>query len=218
MIILWGILYSIMKLHPHIDWYIGIDEAGRGPLAGPITLGFFAVTSHGIQEDSEVKKILLQVKDSKQLSEKQRQKMYSYMCKKISHNPHIKSTTVSISAQVIEQNGITFAIKEAISRGLLNLEISYQNTQVLLDGGLKAPQEYFQSTIVRGDQSEPLIAGASILAKVTRDHYMKRMHKKYPQYGFAQHKGYGTPQHYQAIRRHGICRLHRSSWIKTLPA
>ncbi|MCB9809017.1 ribonuclease HII [Candidatus Nomurabacteria bacterium] len=203
-----------MKPYPKIEWHIGIDEAGRGPLAGPVTLGFFAVTSAG-KKNPQIKQLLSGVRDSKKLTRARREELFHLTQKISAESPDIRMTTVSVSAKIIEQKGISRAIRGAIATGLRRFGFSPESCNVLLDGSLKAPAIYLhQETIIQGDDIEPLISAASILAKVTRDRYMVKMHKKYPQYGFAQHKGYGTRQHYAAIKRSGVCELHRVSWIQ----
>ena len=199
---------------PNIEWYVGIDEAGRGPLAGPVTLGFCAVTSHGLRNDDEIKKMLVQMRDSKQLSEKQRESLHALL-KKNASNPHIITTTVSITADKIEKKGIVWAISFAIAEGLRRLGLPPESAHILLDGGLRAPIKFSsQETIIKGDVTEPLISAASIVAKVTRDRHMTRMAKKFPHYGFAKHKGYGTKAHREAVKKYGACEIHRTSWIK----
>jgi ribonuclease HII len=114
---------------------------------------------------------------------------------------------------VIDRIGIQQAIKRALNRCLTKLGADPRNTLIVLDGGLYAPTVYMQRTIIRGDATIPVIAYASIVAKVTRDNYMKRMAKKYPQYGFERHVGYGTEAHIRAIKRYGITPLHRESFL-----
>ena len=199
------------KASDHSQILIGIDEAGRGPLAGPISVGVFSVKS------KDTLKLFKGVKDSKQLSEKQREEWFAII------RTHSKKGTVSYavsfsSAPVIDLKGLTKATRMAMGRCLKRLEkngFAPIDSRVLLDGSLYAPFKYLnQTTIIDGDAKEPIIALASICAKVLRDRKMRRFAKKYPGYGFEIHKGYGTKAHYRAIRKHGVSELHRKSFLK----
>jgi len=192
---------------------IGIDEAGSGPLAGPISVGAFAV------RDRDVLRKFKGVKDSKQLSEKQREEWFTTI--KLYRKAGSVYYAVSFSnAATIDSKGLTRATRMAMKRCLKKLEKSgfaSADSRILLDGSLYAPSVYSnQSTIIDGDAKEPIIALASICAKVLRDRKMKRLAKEYPRYGFEIHKGYGTKAHYRAIRQHGMSDLHRRSFLKGL--
>jgi ribonuclease HII len=103
----------------------------------------------------------------------------------------------------------------AISQGLNKIKLDPNKCQVLLDGSLKAPKEFInQKTIIKGDEKEKIIAWASILAKVSRDSIMTKYHKKFPQYGFQIHKGYGTDKHRTAISKYGLSEIHRKTFCK----
>jgi ribonuclease HII len=118
------------------------------------------------------------------------------------------------SAKTIDRIGIVPAVERALSSAFSRLESDPLSCEVLLDGGLKAPAPFVrQTTIIRGDDSEPIIGLASIAAKVERDARMRRLAKKYPGYGFEVHKGYGTKAHYAAIRRYGSVSEHRRSFL-----
>jgi ribonuclease HII len=183
---------------------IGIDEVGRGPLAGPLTVG--AVGASG---NIRVWRVLEGIKDSKQLTPQQREEWY----KKIKSESRFLISCVSLPPIFIDKRGMALSLRVAVERCLRRLSIEQSKCRILLDGGLRAPKIYTnQLTIIRGDESEPLIAAASIIAKVTRDRYMVRMHKKYPKYGFASHKGYGTRAHFAAIRKNGFSILHRKTF------
>jgi ribonuclease HII len=202
---------------------VGIDEAGRGPLAGPVAVGVFVVS------DPSILKIFKGVKDSKQLSEKQREEWFEKIKDEISKIKNRKQGgldweidyTVSFSSsKVIDRVGITKAVQIAMNRALNTLKkrgsIAY-SSKILLDGLLHAPEQYKdQKTIIHGDAIEPVISLASICAKVLRDRKMKRLIKKYPQYGFEIHKGYGTKSHYKAIKKYGVSDIHRRSYLKGL--
>ena len=186
-------------------FFIGIDEVGRGPLAGPVAVGVAVATPAVIKK-------FRSIKESKQLSRAQREKWYEKIREEGSG---IQFAVSFVSAPQIDKNGINPSIRTALSRGLKKLSPSQKHVRVLLDGGLKAPSEYQnQQTIIRGDAKETIIAIASIVAKVERDRRMMRMHKKYPQYGFDRHVGYGTRAHITAIKKHGLTLTHRKSFCK----
>ena len=201
-------------VHPFL---IGIDEAGRGPLAGPISVGVFSVN------DKSLLKRFKGVKDSKQLSEKQREEWFkrikeeSRVCRQSGNKSMIGYAVSFSSPKVIDERGLTYATKSALSRCLKKLEkggFANIDAKVLLDGSLYAPKRYrYQETIIDGDAKEPIIALASICAKVLRDRKMKRLAKKFPGYGFEVHKGYGTKTHYRTIKRHGLSLIHRRSFL-----
>ena len=157
------------------------------------------------------------VKDSKQLSEKQRESWFKVI--KIEREKGSIQFAVSFSSsETIDSKGLTWAIKAALKRCLNRLEkkdFASCKCLVLLDGSLYAPAHYAnQQTIIDGDAKEPVIALASICAKVLRDRKMKRLAKEFPHYGFEVHKGYGTKAHYKAIRKHGPSPVHRRSFLK----
>lgn len=185
-----------------IRYVIGVDEAGRGPLAGPITIGIVI---------AEVKKhpALKNIKDSKKLTPKKREKWFEI----IKNNFEYK--TASVGPNIIDKIGIQKATHLAVARALRKIirhSVSNINFFIMLDGKLKAPKKYNQESIIKGDEKIPVISAASIMAKVTRDRKMARLHKKYPQYSFDRHKGYGTKEHYKMLKTHGSCQIHRRSY------
>lgn len=182
----------------------GIDEVGRGPLAGPVSIGIV-----WIKKDIDLKNKYPLLNDSKKLSEKRREEIYE-LAKKDSD---IEYVVISSGADVIDQKGIEFAIRSAVERGCKKLP---EDTFVYLDGRLKAPEIFKQETVVGGDAKIPAISLASIMAKVERDRYMKKMAQDYPEYGFHKHKGYGTKAHQEAIAECGFCELHRRSFCGRL--
>ena len=155
-------------------------------------------------------------KDSKQLSAVQREEIFKEI--QVAQKAETLDFSVSlVSAKIIDENGIVFAIRRAIKNCLNKLNVPPHQTHVLLDGSLHAPDHFlFQETIIRGDQSEPIISLASIAAKVTRDRKMVQMAREYPAYGFEIHKGYGTLLHRQKIKKHGPSEVHRRSFLKNL--
>jgi ribonuclease HII len=190
------------------QFIIGIDEAGRGPLAGPVAVGVIKVPV-----GFNIKKHFPGVADSKKLSEKKREEIYALLLARE------KAGDVSFcvrfaSNTCIDEHGITRAVRHSIYKGVRTLAPSSKGVCILLDGLLHAPLEYKQKTIVRGDVTEPIISLASIAAKVERDRLMKKLAKKYPMYAFEVHKGYGTAKHRKAIKRFGLSKIHRRSFCK----
>jgi len=190
-----------------MQWIIGIDEAGRGPLAGPVTVGLVKIPANFDWE------LVLGVNDSKKISEKKREVIFENV-RELSKQGLIEYSVKSVSAKSIDAKGIALAIVRAIEAGLEDLKLNSADVAIKLDGSLKAPEQFTQETIIGGDGKEPVIGLASIMAKVTRDRYMLEQDKKYPQYGIAQHKGYGTKAHREAIVKHGLSPIHRQSYCR----
>ena len=192
-------------------YLIGIDEAGRGPLAGPVAVGAFAVRS------PEALKRFRGVRDSKQHTEKQREAWFAEI-KRATKDGHALYAVSYARAETIDRDGLTKAIYAAVNRALKRLESldpACREAEIRLDGLLRASDRYAdQRTIVGGDESERVIALASICAKVSRDRRMKRAAKEFPDYSFEVHKGYGTAAHYAAIRKHGLTPIHRRKFLK----
>jgi len=197
---------------------VGIDEVGRGPIAGPVAVGAFVFL------EENVKKIFRKVKESKQLSEKQREEWFDIIQaqKKLGG---VDFAVTFQSEKIIDTKGLSFAIRTALKKSLGEIIMRSDLTlgegptsplgKVLLDGGLKAPLEFTnQKTIIKGDEKEVVIALASICAKVTRDRKMRQYAKKFPEYGFDVHKGYGTRKHYEVIKKNGLTEIHRRSFLK----
>ncbi len=185
---------------------VGIDEVGRGPLAGPVSVGVVAAPWRFLKRP--------ELGDSTLLARAARARVYALarterLCGNLTY------TVVSISAAAIDRRGISWALRTAVARGLAKLDVP-ADALVLLDGGLTAPADYRQQrSIIRGDVLEPLISLASIVAKVERDRYMSGVAQhRYPEYDFASHKGYGTAAHIALIRAHGPSPLHRRSFLK----
>ena len=192
----------------YIRYIIGIDEVGRGPLAGPVAVCALAATPHKL-------KYFRSIKDSKQLSEAQREAWLKIM--KAHQGDELSFAVTMISPREIDLYGIAPAIRKALASSLKKLGINPAECEVRLDGGLKAPLAYVkQKTIIKGDEKESAIAMASIVAKVARDKLMVRQDKQYPGYGFTAHKGYGTRAHISAIRRLGLSAIHRKSFCKNI--
>lgn len=188
-------------------WVVGVDEAGRGPLAGPVAVGVVCV-----RQGFRVRSIP-GLNDSKQLTEYQREEAFA----RLLASPDVSYAVAMVSARVIDRDGIQHAIRRALARALAKLNVPPDDTLVLLDGALRAPDAYtHQKTIIRGDETEPVISAASIVAKVTRDRYMCNQHRQFPVYGFNAHKGYGTRVHRTAIMSHGLCPLHRRTFCRNI--
>lgn len=179
-----------------IRYIAGVDEAGRGPLAGP-------VVAAAVIFEPEV--LIDGVIDSKKLSEKKRETLF--------HQIYERALSVGIgivSHEVIDRINILQASLLAINKALDNLHIKPE--QLLVDGNFFRHEYYPVENIIKGDTLSHSIASASIVAKVTRDALMREWHEQFPQYGFAQHKGYGTKAHIEAIRTYGYSPIHRKSF------
>ncbi|NBH72445.1 ribonuclease HII [Clostridiaceae bacterium] len=176
----------------------GIDEAGRGPLAGPVVAG--AVI---LPKDCEI----LYLNDSKKLSEKRREELFLEIKQKAA------AWSVGIvDAAEIDRVNILQATYEAMRKAIAGLSLI---PDLLLNDAVLIPEvKTRQVKIIKGDAKSISIAAASIMAKVTRDHLMLEYDKTYPEYGFAKHKGYGTAAHIAAIREHGACPIHRKTFIR----
>lgn len=189
---------------------LGVDEAGRGPLAGPVAVGVVRVA-----EGFDVAKEFPGVADSKKLSEKKREKLFEMLKARVASGD-ARYVVEFETAATIDREGIVEAVRRALSRGVGALTSTslgtgapdYASIEVLLDGSLAAPSEYRQQTIIGGDDSIPLISLASIAAKVSRDRLMLTFAERYPLY-----KGYGTALHYAALEEFGPCAIHRRSFL-----
>mgnify|MGYP003864035693 CR=1 FL=1 len=196
-------------------WLIGIDEVGRGPLAGPFTLCALAVPY--VDHQKYFKKMCPHIRDSKKLSQEQRNE-WNTIVRAAAKKGNLHFVVVSLSAQVIDAQGIgtvaRLAVKRALDRLCTKLKTRRDLCDIRLDGSLFAPSEYpSQQTIIKGDEREPVISLASIVAKVHRDNYMKRLAKKYPAYGFEVHKGYGTAFHRNVLQKRSSTPAHRKSFL-----
>lgn len=184
-----------------INYICGIDEAGRGPLAGPVV-----VASVIMPRDSMIEG----VNDSKKVSEKKREKLYE----KIIENAISYSVGI-VDQKEIDRVNILNATKAGLTESIKGLEVKPE--MILVDAltGIDTCGIPYQS-IIKGDAKSYSIAAASIIAKVTRDRIMRQWHEVYPEYNFIQHKGYGTAAHIAAIKEYGLCPLHRLSFVKNI--
>lgn len=189
---------------------VGIDEAGRGPLAGPVAVGAVFLP-RGFN-----RRLIDGVRDSKQLTERAREEWFRLL-RSWRREGALAFSVALVGAQHIDRFGIVSAVRLGIRRTLARLPAQTEGARILLDGGLRAPSRFeIQETIIRGDESEPVIALASIAAKVTRDRFMRSLAEEYPHYGFETHKGYGTAAHYRAVQKLGRSPEHRSSFLRGL--
>lgn len=187
----------------------GLDEVGRGPLAGPVVA--CAVVLNG------VKPLIKNIKDSKQLSAKQREEAYKFLTK----HPAIRWGIGSVSEKVIDKINILEATKLAMQKAVKNLESKMLEARpptfrhldyLILDGNFSIPSEIPQKSIVKADEKVFSCSCASIIAKVTRDRLMLKYDKKYPIYNFASNKGYPTKYHRAMLNKYGRCGIHRNSF------
>ena len=177
----------------------GIDEAGRGPLAGPVVVGAVILPENSFIEG---------VNDSKKISEKKRERVYEEIIKEaISYGVGI------IDESKIDEINILQATKEGLTESIKELKIIPDIILVDALRGINTCNIPYKS-IIKGDATSYSIAAASIIAKVTRDRLMLKYDEMYPEYGFAKHKGYGTANHISAIKQYGLCPIHRRSFVK----
>ncbi len=189
----------------------GIDEAGRGPLAGPVVVACVVMPRDSMIEG---------VNDSKKVSEKKREKLYEEIIKEaIGYGVGI------ISQEEIDRINILNATKEGLTTAIKELEKDLKEKQrefdkpeiILVDALTKIDTDHIPyRSIIKGDAKSYSIAAASIIAKVTRDRIMRQWDEVYPMYGFEKHKGYGTAAHINAIKEYGLCPLHRRSFVKNI--
>lgn len=201
-------LFDFDKKNKKTTCLIGTDEAGRGPLAGPVAAA--AVCFPEITKEI-IKKLEL-INDSKQLSEKQREYLYEI----IKENSVYSITSIEVDE--IEKENILRCSLKAMKISCENIIKKIGNKiEVFVDGNKKIPQFiYPQKTIVKGDAASASIAAASILAKVYRDNIMNKYAQIYPEYDFENNKGYGTKKHIEAILKYGITPIHRQSFLKKI--
>lgn len=188
--------------YPMYEYICGIDEVGRGPLAGPVVAA--AVI---LPKDCEI----LYINDSKKLSEKKREELYK----------EIKEKAIAIgvgmaSVETIDEKNILNATYDAMRNAIKNLGVV---PNVLLNDAVTIPEvDILQVPIIKGDAKSVSIAAASIIAKVTRDHMMMELEEVYPGYDFAGNKGYGTQKHIDGIHKQGLCPIHRRTFVKNIIA
>jgi ribonuclease HII len=192
-----------LNLNPH-DAIIGTDEAGRGPGAGAV------YAAAVLFKDVKLPKEIDILNDSKKLTQKVREELFEIIKEISIYSIHC------FEVEEIERINILQSSLLAMKQSVFDVlgQVCVQLPLVLIDGNKKINAEFAQKTIIKGDSKSASIAAASVLAKVERDRYMCMLHEKYPQYNWAQNKGYLTPQHIEAIKKHGICEFHRKGFVK----
>lgn len=183
-----------------VERICGVDEAGRGPLAGPVCAAA-VILPRGLEIEG--------LNDSKKLSEKKRDKLFDAICAEA-----VSYGIAFASVDEIEQVNILNAAMLAMNRAIERLSV--KPALALVDGNRDSAINMPSRCVVKGDAKCADIAAASILAKVTRDRYMLEMAEKYPEYHFEKHKGYGTKLHYEALREYGPCEIHRPSFLRKM--
>lgn len=178
----------------------GVDEAGRGPLAGPVCAAAVILPRGTVIEG---------LNDSKKLSEKKREQLFDVIC-----DTAVSYAIAFATVEEIEELNILHAAQLAMNRAIE--ELDPKPDLAIIDGNQAGDIRFPHETVVKGDASCISIAAASILAKVTRDRFMLDMAQQYPMYHFEKHKGYGTKDHYSALREFGPCPIHRPSFLKKL--
>src|SRR3989344_2291026 len=210
------------------EFVIGLDEAGRGPLAGPV------VAAGVIVSQFQISNFKFQINDSKKLNARKREETYDLL----TNHPNIQYGVGVVSEKIIDQINILEATKLAMQKAISNLSYKSHGREIcktvdflLIDGNFSIqiaqslpsaniirmrPSEFENipyKSIVKGDQKVFSISAASIIAKVTRDRIMKQMHETYPKYGFNQHKGYATRMHVENLKNFGPCKIHRKTFF-----
>jgi ribonuclease HII len=194
------------------DFVIGIDEVGRGPLAGPVVACAVSHKHNSELISGNLSEEYLSIKDSKLLSEKKREELYAFICENFHFGLGICDHLTIDRINILEATYL--AMKKAIASLNSQFDVPRDKRKIILvDGNKKIPNlSVDQWAIVNGDRIVKSISAASIIAKVTRDRMMHEADKRYPAYGFAKHKGYGTKIHMEQLRRNGLCEIHRKSF------
>jgi ribonuclease HII len=195
-----------------MTYLIGVDEVGRGPIAGPLVVCACAVRS-----DTDILHLFpkQELRDSKKLSDMARIRITEQLITFVD-TKEVLFGLGEIDAERLDEIGLSRSIEEAVRDALEQVHEQGvpKDTFIVLDGSLRAHETYQQKTIIKGDEKVPEIALASIIAKVHRDVYMKKISEIYPEYGFQSHVGYGTKAHYEALKVYGLTPLHRRSFLK----
>jgi ribonuclease HII len=186
------------------NFVAGLDEAGRGPLAGPVTAAAVIFNFQFTISNKFLIEQFSKIKDSKKMTNKQREAAYEFL----TNHKDIKWGVGIVSEKIIDKINILEATKLAMKKSFEKLNPDF----LLLDGNFKIDSKISQKSIIKGDQKVFSISAASIIAKVTRDRIMQKYHKKYPEYNFLKHKGYGTKAHFASLQKFGPCKIHRKSF------
>lgn len=193
---------------------VGIDEVGRGPIAGPVSVVALTMDKKNYEEFRKLGEFN-DLHNSKALTEKRRNVWYEKILQ-WQKEGKLDFSYTSVDAKEIDEIGISPAIKKCLVTNLEKLKTP-AHAEILLDGSLFAPEKFInQKTIIKGDESESIIALASIAAKVIRDQFMTGLGEKYPEYGLEKHKGYGTAAHMAAVRELGLTEVHRVSFCRNV--
>ncbi len=194
-------------------YLIGVDEVGRGPVAGPVYVCALYISEENLAKIiSETEKLPL--RDSKKLTEKMREKWFIKITE-YADKGFLKYVISKASAKEIDDKGIAVCIKACVKNSVIKIGSDKEKTKVLLDGGLSVGEDFIEESFIKGDENLPVISLASIVAKVLRDREMTNLATEYPQYYFEKHKGYGTKAHIDAILKHGLTEFHRKSFLKS---
>lgn len=191
-------------------YFIGVDEVGRGPVAGPVYVCGLYISTDNLEKIIDFK---LPLRDSKKLTEKMRNAWFSRI-NEFAQNGLLKYVVSKSSASEIDQKGVAVCIKACVKNSVFKISAEKQNTKVMLDGGLSVGEGFYEESFVKGDENIPVISLASIVAKVLRDREMSELSEKYKEYGFQKNKGYGTKAHMDAIQKYGITEIHRKTFLK----
>jgi ribonuclease HII len=220
--------YENKYIQQGYNFVIGVDEAGRGPLAGPVvacavSLKSSSLLGRGVRGERKIQDFSLirptatfslrekgnynKIRDSKLMTEKQREELYDFITE------HFYFGIGICDHKIIDRINILEATFLAMKKAVTQLKLKNAKHIILVDGNKIIPNcSYNQKAIIHGDKLIKSISAASIVAKVTRDRIMREMDKKYPMYYFAKHKGYGTKMHREMIKKHGFCEIHRRSF------
>ena len=196
------------RASPNSRILVGIDEVGRGALAGPVVLAAVLVVGRVRWTHPKFGRI----RDSKKLTPKLREEWFGYLA----NHPSLEWKICRVGPAVIDRINITRAANLAALRLAAGMTWRNINRKLFfwLDGGLSLPQNIAHRSLIKGDERMPIIAAASIVAKVSRDRYMRRLAKFFPNYGFDIHKGYGTRLHGRMLKRYGLSPVHRRTFCR----
>lgn len=202
-----------------MKWIVGIDEVGRGPVAGPVYVCACVCEADAVEGILAGTKLPL--RDSKKLTKKMREKWFEYL-NTLAKEKKVRYIMTKASNTEIDELGIAVCIRAAVNNCLEKIiepgrgPTSTSEMKVFLDGGLYADPKFVQETLVKGDENVPVIALASIVAKVSRDAEMEQLAKEYPEYAWEKNSGYGTKAHMDAISEKGTSPLHRISFLRNM--
>lgn len=198
-------MYEFDRSFGNYIYVAGVDEVGRGPLAGPIAAGAVVFSLNHMEQNS----LILGIKDSKKLSPKRREQL-----SRIIKDRAVSYSISIINSDEIDERGISWCNNEVLRRAVKGLKVPVD--MVLSDGYAVNNLDMDNKFVIKGDAKSASIAAASIIAKVYRDNLMKEYGVTYPYYNFPSNSGYGTREHIEAIKKYGVCRIHRLSFLKNI--